>query len=243
MKAHKAFEKITLFVVSAIRGGAVDAEEFPDLQEAHDVVHDIMVNHFGDSPDEELPPLTRSQEESLRDLFDRSRALGTDGDLRATVAHMQRELSLACRHMTPAAVDCFMEVAREMPAAPDNTRTLEVTRDPGGQFLYQVVDARGPLCEPQYGTRDFGSTVRGARDRFRFDRVSVPGLPDHLQRVVDEKLALDERLDKLNAFIDGSPVFKTLPFEEADRLRSQCNHMYAYSATLGARIAAAWGAR
>jgi len=59
----------------------------------------------------------------------------------------------------------------------------------------------------------------------------------HQQRVVDEKTALDEKNDKLKAFIMGS-VFSTLPYEERSRLDHQYDVMMEYSRILRDRIAA-----
>lgn len=60
----------------------------------------------------------------------------------------------------------------------------------------------------------------------------------HQQRVVDEKKDLDEKLDKLKAFIETSPIFKSLPIDERDRLGRQFDVMAEYSSILSQRIAA-----
>jgi hypothetical protein len=59
----------------------------------------------------------------------------------------------------------------------------------------------------------------------------------HQQRVVDEKTELDQKIVKLDQFIEGE-VFKTLPSDEQDRLVKQLRIMYEYFAVLGERIAA-----
>ncbi|HEX5362344.1 MAG TPA: hypothetical protein VFW49_14855 [Fluviicoccus sp.] len=64
------------------------------------------------------------------------------------------------------------------------------------------------------------------------------GLQPHQQRVVDEKTELDDRLQKLDAFIKGNPVFTSLAPEEQLRMVRQANAMSAYSEVLGERIAA-----
>jgi hypothetical protein len=43
----------------------------------------------------------------------------------------------------------------------------------------------------------------------------------HQQRVVTEKKELDDKIDKLKAFIIESPTFKKLPEDERDRLAQQ----------------------
>lgn len=60
----------------------------------------------------------------------------------------------------------------------------------------------------------------------------------HQLRVVAEKAQLDERREKLLAFIQSSPVFKTLSLSEAGLLKDQWEVMCHYSVILGARIAA-----
>lgn len=59
----------------------------------------------------------------------------------------------------------------------------------------------------------------------------------HQQRVVDEKSELDERLEKLRAFL-RAPIFQTLPIAEQGRLETQAHLMCSLSAVLCARIAA-----
>lgn len=57
----------------------------------------------------------------------------------------------------------------------------------------------------------------------------------HEQRVVDEQLALDEKREKLDAFING-PVFPTLDGTDRALLKLQYREMTDYSETLGMRI-------
>lgn len=58
----------------------------------------------------------------------------------------------------------------------------------------------------------------------------------HQQRVLDEKSALDEKVTKLQAFLDGQ-VFQTLDSMDQRDLHEQFAHMCDYSATLARRIA------
>jgi hypothetical protein len=60
----------------------------------------------------------------------------------------------------------------------------------------------------------------------------------HQQRVVDEKNELGEKLDKLKAFIETNPIFKTLHVAERGRLNRQFDAMAEYSRILSQRIAA-----
>ena len=57
------------------------------------------------------------------------------------------------------------------------------------------------------------------------------------ERVVAEKVDLDEKIDKLTAFID-TPIFAGLDAAEQDRLLRQLHSMGDYTAVLGERIAA-----
>lgn len=58
----------------------------------------------------------------------------------------------------------------------------------------------------------------------------------HEQRVVDEKKALDSKLDKLKAFIETNPIFKTLPAPDQYLLNRQFDAMAEYSHILSQRI-------
>lgn len=60
----------------------------------------------------------------------------------------------------------------------------------------------------------------------------------HQQRVIDEKTELDDKRDKLSAFIDGNAIFANLDDLEQGRLTRQLECMNEYSGILGERIAA-----
>lgn len=51
------------------------------------------------------------------------------------------------------------------------------------------------------------------------------------QRVVDEKIELDEKIEKLEAFL-SSPIFLNLETLDQDARRNQLNYMRGYSSTL-----------
>jgi hypothetical protein len=59
----------------------------------------------------------------------------------------------------------------------------------------------------------------------------------HQERVITEKKELDEKREKLGAFIEGK-IYQTLSSEERNRLTQQALAMTAYSTILGDRIAA-----
>jgi len=60
----------------------------------------------------------------------------------------------------------------------------------------------------------------------------------HQQRVVDEKTELDDKREKLGAFIQTNPIFGKLDEAERERLVRQHSCMTEYSDILGERIAA-----
>ena len=59
----------------------------------------------------------------------------------------------------------------------------------------------------------------------------------HQERVVAEKRDLDDKIQKLTAFIGGT-IFANLPDDERSRLSIQLQHMNGYSEILSQRIAA-----
>ena len=63
------------------------------------------------------------------------------------------------------------------------------------------------------------------------------GLLPHQQRVVVEKQELDEKIERLTAFVGGR-IFAHLDDAERSRLSIQLQHMNGYSEILGQRIAA-----
>ena len=60
---------------------------------------------------------------------------------------------------------------------------------------------------------------------------------NYQERVKEEKKALDEKREKLVAFI-GTNLYQNLPETERNRLSEQCFFMNGYSSILGDRIAA-----
>lgn len=59
----------------------------------------------------------------------------------------------------------------------------------------------------------------------------------HQERVVTEKSELDEKIQKLTAFVGGT-IFASLDDAERSRLSIQLQHMNGYSEILGQRISA-----
>lgn len=68
--------------------------------------------------------------------------------------------------------------------------------------------------------------------------VTKSTLPPHQARVVEEKAQLDDRLKKLDAFIQHSTIYRALPEEERGRLVKQALLMAEYKAVLVQRILA-----
>ena len=62
-------------------------------------------------------------------------------------------------------------------------------------------------------------------------------LPTHVQHVIEEQTALNEKLTKLVQFILVSPEFRELSFQSKDLLRNQRDMMMIYSDILDERIA------
>ena len=61
-------------------------------------------------------------------------------------------------------------------------------------------------------------------------------MQDWQQRVIDEKIELDARREKLGEF-KNTKQFIMLPLQEQERMNTQAHLMTAYSAVLGERIA------
>lgn len=62
--------------------------------------------------------------------------------------------------------------------------------------------------------------------------------PPHQQRVITEEREIADRRDRLAEFINGSPVFPTLPEQERMRLYQQLSIMNEYVRVLQDRIVA-----
>lgn len=60
---------------------------------------------------------------------------------------------------------------------------------------------------------------------------------EYQQRVIEEKKALDDKLQRLDPFV-ASNTFKALSLSEQERLNRQLSLMQQYAAVLGERIAA-----
>jgi len=63
-------------------------------------------------------------------------------------------------------------------------------------------------------------------------------MTDYQERVVIEKKELDEKIKKLNDFINDNPIFSSLGYAEQVRLRYQIQYMSQYSEILKERIEA-----
>jgi hypothetical protein len=69
-------------------------------------------------------------------------------------------------------------------------------------------------------------------------RQTTIELQPHQQRVVEEKILLDDKISKLGTFMDNSPLYDELSKDEKERISRQHTLMTAYSEVLGERIAA-----
>lgn len=83
-------------------------------------------------------------------------------------------------------------------------------------------------------------TANQARQMFDYVTAdeSAAGLHPHQQRVVTEKAELDEKICKLDTFINGESFGDLCAFAECCRMINQLHVMKQYSAILGERIAA-----
>ena len=63
------------------------------------------------------------------------------------------------------------------------------------------------------------------------EKVLLP----HQQRVVDEKMELDTKLNKLGEFLE-TEIFKNLQKEDKELLKEQYDIMFNYSSILNRRI-------
>jgi len=61
-------------------------------------------------------------------------------------------------------------------------------------------------------------------------------MQDWQQRVIDEKIEIDARREKLGEF-KNTKQFTMLPWQEQERMNTQAHLMTTYSAVLGERIA------
>lgn len=60
--------------------------------------------------------------------------------------------------------------------------------------------------------------------------------PPHIQRVITEYEELNDKIDKLNAFINGNPIFRKLDAEERNDMACQLTSMRNYSDILLSRL-------
>ena len=94
------------------------------------------------------------------------------------------------------------------------------------------------------GTNLLDATQAEQMIRYLIDRMPTTGkentMQPHQERVVVEKKELDEKLEKLLAFIDAGkgPVYAKLVTEERERLTTQARIMREYSDVLADRITA-----
>jgi len=59
----------------------------------------------------------------------------------------------------------------------------------------------------------------------------------HIDRITNEKNDLDDKIEKLRAFIwDGNEIFEKLPLVDVDLLTTQLHCMRQYSKILGVRV-------
>lgn len=159
-----------------------------------------------------------------------------------------------------ARIDALMaSLTYETAHVPNTNSTVATARLPGG-FVVAIghdacVSAANFDAEKgrQYAIEDAESKARAMLWQFegyalflRMEQLRAAGIDDtmpaHQQRVMLEKLELDQRLAALTAFLDtaGQPgsIHDTLPEDEQNRLADQHQAMTNLSSILAARIAA-----
>jgi len=101
-----------------------------------------------------------------------------------------------------------------------------------GDYIITGVAGEKYNCKPEI----FKATYEPAQET-TIDTKEAEQIPDFLSilEIEDEKAALDEKIEKLNAFMAGD-AFHTLPENEKIRLIEQGNAMEEYSDVLHERI-------
>ena len=111
------------------------------------------------------------------------------------------------------------------------------TNEDGGDegYLVEYLDGGKPNDDRHAGYISWSPKAQFEAAYLEIGDVS--GLHPHQQRVVAEKVQLDDKLSKLELFC-LTKGFASLPQDERSRLRNQGGAMKVYSEILGARIEA-----
>lgn len=113
----------------------------------------------------------------------------------------------------------------------------------GSQEAYQGTRQAGevvclvPHVKFKGGTVPLDQMLTGRDDGVARNVADVSVEVSYQDRVVEEKRELDEKIEKLTAFIFKGSAYKTLPEDEQNRLNRQHAIMTGYSQVLGERIA------
>lgn len=135
-----------------------------------------------------------------------------------------------------ASVDEFNKRAKEL---------FDAQRPPGFQYIPHVIVECGSDEQPSDRLallEEANAALQAENQRLtealaEATRPAVVQVPDFRERVRLERAELDDRLTKLQAFFDNA-IFKSLPEDEQERLKSQAVAMRSYLEVLTARIAA-----
>ena len=100
-----------------------------------------------------------------------------------------------------------------------------------GQLEQQLAEAAGRLAS------SLNATGVGVEEHVRAHPAPDGEWPAHQKRVIEEKRALDDRREKLDAFLETS-TFAQLDDNEQGRMHAQRDVMADYSRVLGDRIEA-----
>jgi hypothetical protein len=99
----------------------------------------------------------------------------------------------------------------------------------------RLTDAVNLLGQARDAVADWAEETGNIRPESAPQDATASPCPPYQQRVLDEKAALDEKIDKLDIFRAGA-IFPTLPTDEQNRLNLQLSFMRSYSGVLTDRI-------
>jgi hypothetical protein len=135
----------------------------------------------------------------------------------------------------PVVVDAYRitEVGEPMD---DGSRWITMDGNPISRATAEMMSRMTPVAGDYWVVQSDGYVYLNPKDVF--ERKYTRSLLPHQQRVYFEKKDLDDKLDKLKAFLDSSPIYRDLPEDERVRLNRQFDVMAEYSSILSQRIAA-----
>ena len=120
------------------------------------------------------------------------------------------------------------------PILDDGSRWITMTGNPASLASSEMMSRMTPAPGDYWVVQSDGYVYLNPKDVF--ERKYHPVWAPHQERVIDERVDLNIKLDNLTAFIEGNPIFKSLPDDERRRLNRQFDLMAEYSSVLTQRI-------